>query len=425
MSRPLSRLLYVFILISAASAFSPQIEARTTSASTTDADGNTTTITKNADGTTTRTVTDSNGQTVSSGPVEPQPVTKVPPRQPGTSASTKNADGNTVTITKNPDGTTTRTITSPDGQVLQQGPLEPEPVTKTAPRTSGTSASTTNADGTTTTITKNPDGTTTRTVTDANGQVVSSAPVKPEPVTKTPPRKGGSSASTTDADGNTVTIEMRSDGTRVRTVITLDGKLLKREPLTGPTTNAQLLYDSVTKDDVTVNTAMVLKKEGDKVLLEVSALSTGKGTQFRTWVTDKMILLLGKDRLKSSTMVPYYLEKESVVGNLAPALFAIIGAQYAADAHKAEAAKGTACSQSGESEAHEHERGKVARAIDQAGMAGGMTLLAKQAKGQMEGRKATFDVTTELSRLGNAVVLLRIVNTDTSRINVANAPGEI
>ncbi len=191
------------------------------------------------------------------------------------------------------------------------------------------------------------------------------------------------------------------------------------------TTNAQLLYDSVTKEDVTANTAMVLRKEGAQILLEVSALATGKGTQFRTWVPDKIILLLGKDRLKSSTLVPYYLEKESVVTNLAPALFAIIGAQYAAGARKAEAAKGTPCSQSGESEAPGQERGKVARAIDQAAMAGGMTLLAKQAKGQMEGRKATFDVTTELSRLGNAVVLLRIVNTDTGRINVANTPSEI
>lgn len=426
MSRPVSRRLSAFAVLLTISMFSPQVQARTTSGSTTNADGTTTSITKNADGTTTRTVTSADGQTLSNETLPPEPVTHAAPREHGTSASTQDANGNTVAIKKNPDGTTTRTVTTPDGRVVESGPIEPMPVTKAPPHQAGTSASTTNADGTTTTITKNPDGTTTRTVTAADGTVISSAPVEPQPVTKAPPHKSGSSASTTDADGNTVTIELGPNGTRVRSVTSIDGKLLKREALHGPITDAQLIYDAASQGDITLNTAMVLKASGDKLLLEVSALATGKGTEFRTWVPESIVLLAGKDKVKPTATTPYYVAKESAVGNLAPALFAVIGARSAADVEKAKASPGTACSQSSESgEAHEHERGKVARAIDEAGMAAGMTLLASQAKGQIEGRKAVFDVTQHAGELLNSSILFRILNTEPTRINIANAPREI
>lgn len=415
--------LQVFVVLILAASVCPRAQARTTSGSTTNADGTTTTITKNPDGTTTRTVTDADGNIVSNGNIEPEPVTHAAPRQPGTSGSTTNPDGTTTTVTKNPDGTTTRTITDANGNVVSSGNIEPEPVTHAAPRQPGTSGSTTNADGTTTTITKNPDGTTTRTVTDKDGNVVSSGKTEPEPVTHAAPRQPGSSASTTDADGNTVTIELRPDGTRVRTVTSPDGKVLKTEPINAA---GQMLYNSAKEGDCTVNTALVLKTEGGRTLLEASVLPTGKGTNFRTWVPERINLILGKDKLKPVSTQNYYVEKEAALNRLAPVLFAAIAADYAMHAREAESKKGTVCPITGKvEEDHKADRGKFGRAIDEASMVAGLSTLASQAKGQIEGRRVTFDVTGREKELQAANLLVRASNTDTSRINISNELKEV
>ncbi len=397
-----------------------------TSASTTDADGNTVMVKKNPDGTTTRTVTSPDGTVLDSGPMTPEPPTKVPPREHGTSGSTTDANGNTVTVKKNPDGTTTRTVTSPDGTVLDSGPVTAPPPTKAPPREHGTSGSTTDADGNTVTVKTNPDGSKTLTVTRPDGSVISSEPMTPEPPTKVPPREHGTSGSTTDANGNTVTISTQPDGTKVRTVTSPNGTGLKTEPLNPPPAGAQLLYDTVTKSGCTVNTAMVLRMEGGKTLLDVSMLGTGKGASFRSWEPERMSLLVGKHKLKPVATAPYFVEKESAMAGLAPILFAAIAVENAADARKAESSKGTPCPLTGKTEGeHKRERGKMGRAIDEAGMAAGLSLLASQAKGQIQGMRATFDVTGHEHELQGAKIAARLVNTNQERINLTNESHEV
>ena len=218
--------------VAAPAAARPQI----TRASTTDADGNTLSLEKQPDGTTTRTVTDSQGNVVDQSTVAPEPVTKVPPREKGTSASTKDADGNTVTIKKQPDGTTTRTVTAPDGHVVESGPVtQPEP-TKVPPRKPGTTtASTTDENGQTTTINRNPDGSVTRMVTDASGKVLEQGPLNPPPATKPNPRDPATPfASTKDANGNIITLQKQPDGTVTQTVTGPSGNVISQGTLTPP-----------------------------------------------------------------------------------------------------------------------------------------------------------------------------------------------
>jgi len=427
MGRFFPRWSHAVLVLSVVIALSPPVQAKgPSSASTTHADGTTEIITLRPDGTKTRTVTAPDGTVLDSGPMTPEPPTKVPPREHGTSGSTTDANGNTVTIKKNPDGTTTRTVTSPDGTVLDSGPVTAPPPTKVPPREHGTSGSTTDANGNTVTIKKNPDGSKTRTVMDPSGHVISSGPVTPPPPTKPAKRKKGTWASTTDADGNTVTISTQPDGTKVRTVTSPDGTVLKTEPLNPPPAGAQLLYDIVTKNDCTINTAMVLRMEGGKTLLDVSILGTGKGGSFRSWEPERMSLLFGKHKFKPVTTTPYFVEKESAMAGLAPILFAAIAMEDAAEARKAESSKGTPCPLTGKTEGGEkRKRGKLGRAIDEIGMTAGLSLLASQAKGQIQGMRATFDVTGHEHELQGAKIAARLTNTNQDRLNLSNEAHEV
>ncbi len=205
-----------------------------TSASTVDEHGNTIKIEKDANGTTTRTVTAPNGQVLSTVKVEPPPPTrpKQQPQGPRTSASTVDEHGNTITIEKQPDGTTTRTVTGPDGRQISKEKVEPIPPTTAAPRRPGaTSASTTDEHGNTVTVERQPDGTRTVQVTDPKGNVLHHGPVASPPPTRVPPRTGGDSASVRNPDGTTTTISRNPDGTRTRTVTGPDGREISRQPL--------------------------------------------------------------------------------------------------------------------------------------------------------------------------------------------------
>lgn len=199
-----------------------------TSGSTRNPDGTTTTITKNPDGTTTRTVTDAAGQIVEKSQLQKPEPTKVPPRDRTTRASTTDAQGNTTTIERKPDGTVTRTVTDRQGNITEQGPVKPEEPTRVPKREPVTEASATNEAGQTVTLKKEKDGSVTRTVTDAQGNVVERGTLTAEPVTQVPPRDRTTRASTTDADGVTTMVEKQADGSTVRTVTDPHGHVLER-----------------------------------------------------------------------------------------------------------------------------------------------------------------------------------------------------
>jgi len=172
-------------------------------------------------------------------------------------------------------------------------------------------------------------------------------------------------------------------------------------------TQDKILYDSISQDDVTSDVGLVLRKAGGKSILEVSVLSKGKGAQFRKWAPEKLTLVLASGNVKPSAASNYYVSKESAVGGAAPLIFAAIGSQYKRDAAQAEASKGKACaSGAGTSTGY----GGVEKAIDRGGMAAGLGLLTSQAKGEIKGLKAAFDVTGREKELGSARLKAVIAN---------------
>ena len=185
----------------------------------------------------------------------------------------------------------------------------------------------------------------------------------------------------------------------------------------------QLLYNSAKSGDVNsqVGTALraaceedpcagqVEPKSGTPMRLETSMLSSGTDTQGRNWVPEHPVLRLSKDRLKPCHTESFYVTKEATV-TLAPAIFAAISADYADDARTAEASKGTSC--------HASEGGgrtKRETPQERAAKAAAIGLLASQAKGQIEGLRATFDVTGREAALKDAKLQADIVNEITQR----------
>lgn len=185
--------------------------------------------------------------------------------------------------------------------------------------------------------------------------------------------------------------------------------------------NDQALYKTVETSDVKSEVAMVLKqtcdhgcvadsgtgKPGAQVLLEVSILSRGSGEGGRNWVPEKPVLKVGDKTIKPSSQERFYVTKESVAKNAAVPLFAAIGGMYEGVAEEAAGSEGKVCPVTGKKlESETHERGEVARSIDRAGMAAGLGLLASQAKGQITGTRACFEVPKEAID-GNTPMVLK------------------
>lgn len=182
---------------------------------------------------------------------------------------------------------------------------------------------------------------------------------------------------------------------------------------------AQVLYDSVSSDGVTSQVGSVLRSTcgedpcagkstvrgaGIPTHLEISILSTGPDTHGRNWVPESPILRLGKEHLRPCHTEPLYVIKESSAKVAAVALITAIGSQYEEDARRAEASPGSAC------HAQEDHRSPAKKAADRAARGAAMGLLASQAKGQIEGLRATFNVTGREQQLQDATLQALIVN---------------
>jgi len=187
---------------------------------------------------------------------------------------------------------------------------------------------------------------------------------------------------------------------------------------------ARMLYDTArSADDVTSDVGSVLRGGGcpddpckatqaapdgqRSKRLEVSILSTAPGPNGRNWVPENPTLTIGKERIKPCAKEPLYAIKETGTKNLAVAVMAALSVDEE-DAHAAEASKGTACP-SGE---HAPKRDTPQ---EHAAKAAAMSLLASQAKGQITGLRATFDVTGKEAQLHDAKLQADIVNEVTQK----------
>lgn len=211
------------------------------------------------------------------------------------------------------------------------------------------------------------------------------------------------------------------------------GNLFTEEP--GPPTYGlaccagkqdQVLYDSAKSGGVSSEVGSALRaaceddpcagkvepKPGAPMRLETSLLSTGTDVQGRNWVPEKPALRLGKERLKPCHTEPFYVTKESST-NAAAVVLTAISADYADDAQAAEASKGTSCTASHSGASHEARRRDTPQ--ERAAKAAALGLLTSQAKGQIEGLRATFDVTGKSDRLRDVVIEADLVNEVTQR----------
>ena len=180
----------------------------------------------------------------------------------------------------------------------------------------------------------------------------------------------------------------------------------------------QLLYQQANKGDTTTDAGAVLRTPcptevpppcgsgQQQTLLETSLLTTGKGSDYRNWEPEKPVLQLGKEQLRPCSQAPFYVPKESAtdVTMVATAIFTSIDHEYADDAERAAQTPGTSCASGA---AHPPHRSRTARAIDQAGKAAALGLLTAQAKGEIKGLRATFDVTGREAQLNTAKLHLR------------------
>lgn len=154
-------------------------------------------------------------------------------------------------------------------------------------------------------------------------------------------------------------------------------------------------YKNVTMDDVSCNAGILYKPMPDGTMdIEVSALATGKGIDFRRWNVAGIKLNVDGERIWPQRTDSYGVTKESASRDAAVVVFAAFGSQYERYADQAES--GEVCPVTGQKkEAPQRKGGEVERAIDKAGMSAGLGLLASQAKGQITGKKSTFKLNGE------------------------------
>lgn len=147
-------------------------------------------------------------------------------------------------------------------------------------------------------------------------------------------------------------------------------------------------YKNIKIKKISCDVGILYKRTPEGMDIEVSAIATGKGIDFRTWEVTDIKLSLEGNVIRSVKSEKFYFTKQSFFQGAAPLVFAAIGAQYKQYAYKAQS--GEVCPVTGETKVTRVERGSIAKGIDKAGMAAGLGLLASQAKGEITGLKCIF-----------------------------------
>lgn len=131
-------------------------------------------------------------------------------------------------------------------------------------------------------------------------------------------------------------------------------------------------------DNETTDAAVMYKIRSDGMDVAVSAVTMGKGAEFRKWEVTDIRLRIAGEAVKPDSYGRFYVTKESIFRYPAAVLFAVIGGF-------------STYGQSG-----------LGAGITAAGAAIGLGLLATQAKGDITGRNATFKLSGGLAgRIGD------------------------
>lgn len=132
-------------------------------------------------------------------------------------------------------------------------------------------------------------------------------------------------------------------------------------------------YKKFKMDNETTDAAIMYKVRPDGMDVAVSAVTTGKGAEFRKWEVTDIRLRIAGEAVKPDSYGRFYVTKESIFRYPAAVLFAVIGATI-----------------------NTHGSG-LSRGITAAGAAIGLGLLAATAKGNITGQNATFKLSAELA----------------------------
>jgi len=131
--------------------------------------------------------------------------------------------------------------------------------------------------------------------------------------------------------------------------------------------------------------------------VDVASMATGKGAEFRKWEVTDTKIDTESGLVRPSSYDNIYSTQESVFAKPAAVVFTALGAAYGIYADKCSSG-GSTCPVTGGSAGGGVERGDLARGIDTAGLAVGLGLLTAQAKGEITGQRAAFNLTEEEAR---------------------------
>lgn len=157
-----------------------------------------------------------------------------------------------------------------------------------------------------------------------------------------------------------------------------------------PIGTEEVQYKKLGGDRVTLDTGTAYKMRSDGMDVDVAALPTGKGADFRKWTVDEVKLDVDGKTIEPSREEDFYVARESVAKEAAVATFVALGSQYRRCAEGAES--GEVCPVTGQRKEASERKDTSQDAIDKAGMAAGLGLLSSQAKGEIKGKKASFNL---------------------------------
>ena len=132
-------------------------------------------------------------------------------------------------------------------------------------------------------------------------------------------------------------------------------------------------YKKFKMDDETTDAAIIYRVKTDGMDVAVSAVTMGKGAEFRKWEVTDIRLRIAGEAVRPDSYGRFYVTKESIFRYPAAVLFAVIGAMSTT------------------------EGSGLSRGVSAAGLAIGLGLLATQAKGDITGQNASFKLSAELA----------------------------
>ena len=136
----------------------------------------------------------------------------------------------------------------------------------------------------------------------------------------------------------------------------------------------EIEYKKFKFEDFSCDAGVSCKKTQQGLAVAISAIATGKGTEFRKWSITGIKLRIGEQRLKPDKEGKFYVTEESLFRVPGAVVFAAIGALG------------------------DYSRNDFNNTVSKVGVALGMGLIALQAKGEITGERCVFYLPAEFTK---------------------------